>query len=108
MAERRGGARLRPEPLEERGIARQRRVQKLDRDLATELDVVREVDLCGRARADRCDQPIARPEHAADMVGHAREDHQASFARGSRACESIGQTVTGGFARIVAHLMTVG
>ena len=104
MAERRGRTRLGPEPLQERRIARERRVQQLDRDLATELDVIGEVDLCRRAGADRCDQPVARPEHAADMVGHAREDHQASFARGSRACESIGQTVTGGFARIVAHL----
>ena len=45
MAERRGRPRLGPEPLQEGGVARERRVQQLHRDLPAKLHVVGEVHL---------------------------------------------------------------
>ena len=77
-------------------------MEDLDRDLPAQLHVVGEVHLRGGTGADRSHEPVARPEHAADVVGHARNHHQGSFGRVSRADDnSIRETVTGGFARFV-------
>ena len=45
-------------------------------------DVVGEVHLCGRASAERCDEPVSPAEHATDLVRHAGHDHVARVPGG--------------------------
>jgi hypothetical protein len=56
-------------------------MQHFDGDLSPQLNVVREVHLRRRAGTDGGDEAIATTEHAADVVGHARHDHQAPITR---------------------------
>ena len=82
MGQGRGCPGLGLEATEERTVARQCRVQHLDRDLAPEGGVVSEEDLCRRAGAERGAQAVATAEDAPDLVGHARGCHLRPEATG--------------------------
>ena len=62
------------------------RVEQLDRDIAIELGVAREVDDAGRAAAELADQPVARAGlDARDIAGRDRLAGDRSGATGQRA-----------------------
>ena len=80
MAERAGGARLVHEALDDVGVARELRVQDLDRDLALEQHVLREKDGAHSSA-------IERPHDAIPP----RDD----FARGDDRSGGLGQHLAG-------------
>ena len=63
MLQLRGRQRLAAEPLDERLVARVLRVEDLERDLASELGVLGEVDVGHAADADAPDDLVAAREH---------------------------------------------
>ena len=69
VVERRGGPGLGLEAAQEGGVVGQRVVQHLHRDAAAEAHVVGEEHLCGRATADRSDDPVAVRQNPADLLG---------------------------------------
>ena len=75
VAQRRHHARFVEEPRERVGAlgAGEVRVEQLDRDVAIELGVAREIDDAGRAAAELAHQAIARARlHAGDIAGRDR------------------------------------
>jgi hypothetical protein len=75
VAERGDRPRLGPEATQEPLVLRERVAEDLDRDPAPQVDVVGDVDIGRRARADGSEQPVPASDHAADLVSQAGTDH---------------------------------
>ncbi len=79
---------LGPEPLEEVGVAGQRRVEDLDGHPSVEGDVVGQVDVRGRTGPQGGDQSVAVAEDTPDGVGDTRHDLRTRLpSRGPQAVE---------------------